>query len=101
MQYTFVDDDVDAAPIYRCNGKASQPTRPHKNHGLHMDHISTWTESQCKHQMQSLVVPVQGSLANTIIYYYIYIKSFFSVQHHIELTYTTYISMWIQSIICQ
>ena len=28
MQYTFVDDDVEAAPIYRCNGKASQPTRP-------------------------------------------------------------------------
>ena len=45
MQYTFVDDDVEAAPIYRCNGKASQPTRPHKNHGLHMEHIPTQTES--------------------------------------------------------
>ena len=29
MQYTIVDDDVEAAPIYRCNGKASWPTRPH------------------------------------------------------------------------
>ena len=27
MQYTIVDDDVAAAPIYRCNGKTSQPIR--------------------------------------------------------------------------
>ena len=64
MQYTFVDDDVEAAPTYRCNSKASQPTRPHENHGLHMEHIPTWVESQCKQQMQSLVVPAQGSLAH-------------------------------------
>ena len=63
MHYTFVDDDVEPAPIYRCDGKASQPSRPGKNHGLHMEHIPTWTESQCKQQMQSLVVPAQGSLA--------------------------------------
>ena len=65
MQYTFVDDDVEAAPIYRCDSKASQPTRPHENHGLHMEHIPTQMESQCKQQMQSLVVPAQGSLVNT------------------------------------
>ena len=65
MQYTIVDDDVEAAPIYRCNGKASQPARPHKNHGLCMEYIPTWMESQCKQQMQSLVVPAQGSLINT------------------------------------
>ena len=41
MQYTFVDDDVEAAPIYRCSGKASQPIGPNKNHGLHMEHIPT------------------------------------------------------------
>ena len=64
-QYTIVDDDVEAAPIYRCDGKAQQPTRPHKNHGLHMEHIPTWMESQCKQQTQSLVVPAQGSLAIT------------------------------------
>ena len=29
MQYTIVDDDVEVAPIYRCDGKDSQPTRPH------------------------------------------------------------------------
>ena len=45
MQYTIVDDDVDAAPIYRCNGKDQHPTRPHGNHGLHMKQIPTWTES--------------------------------------------------------
>ena len=28
MQYTIVDDNVEVAPTYRCNGKESQPTRP-------------------------------------------------------------------------
>ena len=65
MQYTFVDDDVEAVPIYRCHGKTSQPIRPCKNHGLHIEHIPTWMESRCKQQIQSLVVPAQGSLVNT------------------------------------
>ena len=50
MQYTIVDDDVEASSIYRCNAKASQPRRPHKNHGLHIEHIPTQMESQCKQQ---------------------------------------------------
>ena len=45
MQYTIVDDDVEAAPIYRCDGKASQPARPCRNYGLHIEHIHTQTES--------------------------------------------------------
>ena len=65
MQYTIVDDDVEATPIYRCDGKTSQATRPFENHGLYMENIPTWMESQCKQQMQSLVVPAQGSLVNT------------------------------------
>ena len=64
-QYTNLDDDVETAPIYRCKSKASQPIRPCKNHGLHIEHIPTWMESQCKQQTQSLVVPAQGSLVNT------------------------------------
>ena len=64
-QYTIVDDDVEAAPIYRCNGKAQQPIISHVNHGLRMEHIPTWMESQYKQQTQSLVVPAQGSLAIT------------------------------------
>ena len=44
-QYTIVDDDVEAAPFYRCDGKANQPTRRHKNHDLHMEWEPTWTES--------------------------------------------------------
>ena len=64
MQYTFVDDEVEAAPIYRCDGKASQPKRPHENHGLCMESIPTQMENQCKQQMQSLVVPAQESLVN-------------------------------------
>ena len=62
MQYTIVDDDVDVALIYRCNGKDSQPTRPHENHGLAIEHLPIWMESQCKQQSKSLVVPIQGSL---------------------------------------
>ena len=62
MQYTIVDDNVEVAPIYRCNGKESQPTRPHENHGLAIEHLPTQPESWCKQQSKSLVVPVQGSL---------------------------------------
>ena len=60
MQYTIVDDDVEVVPIYRCDGKDFQPTRPHENHGLAKDHLPTQTESQCKQQSKSSVVPVQG-----------------------------------------
>ena len=41
MQYTIVDDNVEEAPIYRCEGTASKPTRPHKNHGLAIEHLPT------------------------------------------------------------
>ena len=37
MQYTIVDDDVEAAPFYRCNGKAKQPTRSLENHDLYIE----------------------------------------------------------------
>ena len=62
MQHTIVDDNVEEAPIYRCNGKDPQPTRPCENHGLAIEHLPTWPESQYKQQLKSLVVPVQGSL---------------------------------------
>ena len=62
MQYTIVDDNVEAAPINRCNGKEPQPTRPHENHGLAIECLPTWPESQCKQQSKSFVVPVQESL---------------------------------------
>ena len=65
MQYTIVGDDVEAAPMYRCDSKASQPIRPCENHGLHIEHIPTQMESGCKQQTQSLVVPAPGSLVNT------------------------------------
>ena len=58
MQYTIVDDDVEAAPIYRCDGRAKQPTRPHKNHDLHMEQVPTWMESHYKQQTQSLMLPL-------------------------------------------
>ena len=64
-QYTIVDDDVEVAPIYRCDGKVLPPTRPCENHGLAIEHLPTWTESRCKQQSKSLVVPVHGSLENS------------------------------------
>ena len=63
--YTTVNDDVEAEPSYRCDGKAKQPAKPHKNHDLHMEWEPTWMESQQKQQMQSLGVPPCRSLDTT------------------------------------
>ena len=54
MQYTIVDDNVEVAPVYKCDGKATQPTRPHENHGLAIEHLPTWTESCGKLQSSHL-----------------------------------------------
>ena len=63
--YTIVDDNVEAAPIYRCKGKAAKPTRPHENHGLAIEHLPTWLESHHKLQSKSFAVPTQGSLGKS------------------------------------
>ena len=65
MQYTIVDDNVEVAPIYRCEGKAPQPTRPSENHGLAIEDLPTSTENHCKQQSKSFAVPVQGSLGKS------------------------------------
>ena len=65
MLYTIVDDNVEEAPIYRCEGKAPKPTRPHENHGLAIEHLSTWSESCQKPQLKSFAVPAQGSLVKS------------------------------------
>ena len=63
-----MDDNVEAAPIYRCNCKAAKPiVRPHENHDLHIEQEPTWTESQQKQQIQSRAVPASGSLDTTKI----------------------------------
>ena len=62
MLYTIVDDNVEVALVYRCNGKATQPTRPPENHGLAIEDLPTWTESHGKLQSKSFAVPIQGSL---------------------------------------
>ena len=62
MWYTIVDDNVEVAPIYRCDGKEPQPTRPHENHGVAIEHLPTWPESWCKQQLKSFAVHVQGPL---------------------------------------
>ena len=65
MQYTIVDDDVEAAPIYRCDGKAKtaymtlQKSWPAYG-------VSTCMERELiQQQMHSLVVPACGSLEST------------------------------------
>ena len=65
MQYTIVDDNVEVAPIYRWEGKATKPTRPRKNHGLAIEHLPTQLESHHKLQSKSFVVPTQGSLGKS------------------------------------
>ena len=65
MQYTIVDDNVEAAPIYRHKGKATKPTRPWENHGLAIEHLPTWSESHHKLQSKSFAVPTQGSLGKS------------------------------------
>ena len=62
MQYAIVDDNVEDAPVYRCEGKAPKPTRPCKNHGLAMEHVPTQSESRQKPQSKSFAVLAQGSL---------------------------------------
>ena len=68
MQYTIVDNDVEVARMYRCDGKDPQPTILHENHGLAIECLPTWPESLCKKQLKSLVVPVQGSLKKSSIF---------------------------------
>ena len=42
-----------------------QPTRPHENHGLAMEHLPTQLESHQKPQLKSFAVPAQGSLVKS------------------------------------
>ena len=65
MQYTIVDDNVEEAPIYRCEGKAPKPTRPHENHSLAIECLPTWSKSHQKVQLKSFAVPAQGSLVKS------------------------------------
>ena len=37
LQHAIVDDDVEAAPIYRSKGTVRKPLRPCKNHVLHIE----------------------------------------------------------------
>ena len=54
--YTIVDDNVEAAPIWRCDCKAGQSiVRPCEIHDLHMEWEPTWMESQQKQWIQSCI----------------------------------------------
>ena len=60
-----MDDNVEEAPIYRFDGKVPQPTRPSENHGLAIEHLPIEPDSQCKQQLKSFAVPIQGSLVKS------------------------------------
>ena len=63
-----MDDNVEAAAIYRCDGKAGQPiVRPHEQHDLHIEWEPTWTERQQKQQILSRAVSAYTSLDTTKI----------------------------------
>ena len=58
--HTILDDDVEAAPIYRCNGKAGQPIiRPHENHDLCMkwEPIGQRVNRSNKHSQKQFLHP--------------------------------------------
>ena len=65
MQYAIVDDNVEEAPVYRCEGKARKPTRPCEDHGLAIECLPTQSESRQKPQLKSFAGPTQGSLAKS------------------------------------
>ena len=69
MWHTIVNDDVEAAPIYRSYGKDGHPLlRPPMNHDLHMKWEPTQMESQQKQQSQSKAVPTSRSLDRSTQY---------------------------------
>ena len=61
----MVDDNVEVAPIYRCEGKATKPTRPCENHGLAIECLPTQLESHHKLQSKSFAFPTSGSLGKS------------------------------------
>ena len=66
--YTIVDDNVEAAPIYRCNAKAGQPMiRSCENPDLCIEWEPTQMESGQKQQIPFTVVPTSRSLDTTKI----------------------------------
>ena len=54
--YTIVNDNVEVAPHLQMQWQGTQPTRPCENHGLAIEHLPTWLESQCKQQLKSFAV---------------------------------------------
>ncbi len=59
-----VDDDVEAAPIYRSAGVVEKLVRPRENHVLSTHLPTPRPESRDKQPVQSKGVPALGSLAN-------------------------------------
>ena len=63
MWHGIVDDNVEAAKIYRRGGLVEEPRKPHKNHVLDIEQEATSSESHCKQPVLSKGVPITGSLA--------------------------------------
>ena len=53
LWHAIVDDDVEAAPIYKSGGKMENPVRPCENHDLCMEWEALRLESHCKQSFVS------------------------------------------------
>ena len=63
LQHAIVDENIEAAPIFRSGGTVEEPRRPHKNHVLHFELEATRPESHFKQPALLKGVPITGSLA--------------------------------------
>ena len=63
LWHAIVDENVEAAPIYRSGGTVEEPRRLHKNGVLHMKLEHSRVESHCEQPVLSKWVPITGSLA--------------------------------------
>ena len=61
--HAIVDDDVEAAPIYRSTGMVEKPARPHENHNLYIGLGAMRPDSHCEQPVLSKAFPSGGSLA--------------------------------------
>ena len=61
--HVIVDDDVEVAPIYRCEDMVEEPRRPNKNHDLHIEPEDTRPEGDCKQPALAKGVSIARSLA--------------------------------------
>ena len=64
LQHAIMNDDVEAASIYKIRGMVEESRRLHKNYVLHIEWETTRLESHCKFHTLWKGVPIARSLAH-------------------------------------